>query len=193
VGVDGLPSLQLLKDESWLDLKAAPRPLYPGRSDLAVAAGFTVTERAVTTLAARRPGRPGAVVAGRGGSTGRSSWPVGPGDCALARPRRHLGPHQGSWLRVAPAHRAPFSLWVSLGREGGSAYVSLAQPWAPASGRLLASPGVLGEKANVPGGHLWVDDSVPGDGLVVRATAGATVELCGLSAPARPGTYAAKL
>jgi hypothetical protein len=69
---------------------------------------------------------------------------------------------------------------VSLGRAGGLVLVYLTRPWG-----LVGFPGgaaLEGQQVRVPaGGDIWLNDSVPGDDLVVQFPARLPAEVCGLS------------
>lgn len=198
VSMGAIGPVQLLVDESWLDLVGTGEPRYPSRLTLAVAAGFTVSDVPAAFIAGGAPAQgPRLVRAVKlAGGSATVNWPSGPGHCALVLPLTGLDRHRyRSWLRLASADvKAAGSVWVSLGGAGGDLWVSLAAPWAPSDGKLLSSAGAAGQKFDLsPDAHVWVDDSVPGDGLVIRLVAGQGAELCGLAVAAGPGTYVAKL
>jgi hypothetical protein len=68
---------------------------------------------------------------------------------------------------------------VSLGPYGGSVLVYLARPWG-----LEWLPGgaaLEGQQVRVEaGGHIWLNDSVPGDDLVVQLRARTSAEVCAM-------------
>jgi hypothetical protein len=111
------------------------------------------------------------------------SWPSGPGGCALAtRGTEHFGRGFAPSLRfgLAPGASAA-SLWVSLGKAGGTVVVFLAHPWG-----LEGLPGdvaLQGQAIDVPaGGHAWVNDTAVGDDLVLQLPVRSLgAEICGLS------------
>ena len=89
-------------------------------------------------------------------------------------------------LDLVPADgRRRAALWISLGAGGGRLRVSLARAWGfrGPTGKVVPRA----ETIVVPaGGHVWVSDAVPGDGIDVHVPAGRSAELCGL-APGRSG------
>ncbi len=156
---------ELLNDESWLDLTGKRRPLFGGRFLLLGAVGLTLS-----TVPSERP--PAATV---------TSWPSGPGDCLFVRPSgRYLVRSFPASLRFGLARLARSgALWVSLGRPGGLVLVYLTRPWG-----LEGFPGgaaLEGEQVRVTsGGHIWLNDSVPGDDLVLQLPVRSPAEVCAL-------------
>jgi hypothetical protein len=165
---------EVLNDESWLDLTGKHWPLFGGRFQLLGATGLTRTGRARA-----RPGMEPDLVVG---------WPSGPGRCFLGRP---YGPYLSmslpTALRFGPARGAKSgALWVSLGRAGGLVLIYLARPWG-----LEGLPGgaaLEGQRVRVPaGGDIWLNDSVPGDDLVVQFPSRLPAEVCALAPGPSPG------
>ena len=157
-----MTSRQVREDESWLDLSALHRRLFAG--------GFVLVARWHGSRARTHAG------------AASSAWPAGPGACTF------------SSLAGAPAAPARVTLglerrartgavWISLGAAGGRAHFYLARTWG-----FGGRPGygfVNGENVQVPAhGDLWVNDSVPGDRLILALSAGQRAELCGLARPA---------
>ncbi len=125
-----------------------------------------------------------------------------PSYCLIAAPTSRLafaGDMGRGWLRLAPpGPHDPGSILASMGPAAGHLYVSLARTWEPGGhwGRLsrLPAPIVPGEQLSLhPGGHVWVSDSVPGYGLVLRAQVRVSFEVCALAFMPRPATFTAKL
>ncbi len=87
---------------------------------------------------------------------------------------------------------------MSLGRPGGHLWVSLAHPWAD-EGLLdkhlhIGPVGVAGQAVQVrSNSYTWVNDSIAGDGLVLRVKAKSSLEICGLALMPEPGSYVPKL
>jgi hypothetical protein len=157
---------ELLNDESWLDLTGKSRPLFEGRFQFLSAVGLTL---GAVPARGRRP-------------SALQSWPSGPGNCLFVSPAgRYLVRSLPSSLRFALARLARSgALWVSLGRAGGLVLAYLAQPWG-----LEGLPGgaaLEGQQVRVvSGGHIWLNDSVPGDDLVVQLPVRSPAEVCALS------------
>jgi hypothetical protein len=163
-----MTTAELLNDESWLDLAGKDWPMFEGRFQLVGAVGLTLN---------RVSGRPGLRPADLEG------WPSGPGKCSFVNPAgRYLVRSFPPSLRfeLARADRSG-ALWVSLGTAGGLVLVYLARPWG-----LEGFPGgsaLEGQQVRVPsGGHIWLNDSVPGDDLVVQLPARSPAEVCALAA-----------
>lgn len=209
---------EVREDESWLDLTAVRRRRYAGRfrfvgtarvvtADRLPGAGKVANFGSLASLRTLGSGASGGSLGG-GGAAHSEVWPPGPGTCVvtmapvpaggraagLPGPRRRGPGRPGpSVLRFDLATGANSgSVWVSLGKAGGRLYVSLARSWgfhgAPGDGMIK------GETADVPaGGYLWVNDSVPGDGLDIRVPARRLVKLCELAAsPSASGAAGAR-
>ncbi len=173
-----MTTAELLNDESWLDLTGKHWPLFAGRFHLVGAVGL-----ALSTVSARSGSRTAAF----------EGWPSGPGPCSYARPGgRYLVRSFPPSMRFALAGVARRgALWVSLGAPGGLVLVYLARPWG-----LEGLPGgsaLEGEQVRVPSrGYTWLNDSAPGDDLVVQLPARTPAEVCALSAsPLQPHHRAA--
>jgi hypothetical protein len=162
---------ELLNDESWLDLAGKRWPLFKGRFQLVGAAGLAMSR--LSGGSGARPGIP-------------AGWPSGPGECSFDRPYgRYLARSFPPSLRFELAGAAKSgALWVSLGGGGGLVLVYLARPWG-----LEGLPGgaaLEGQQVRVPSrGHLWLNDSVPGDDLVMQLPARSSAEVCALQAGRR--------
>jgi len=159
---------QIRQDESWLDLASGKGPAYPGRFSLADSPDVPIA----------------AVVPLPGGA--RAPWPSGPGRCALAV----VADRSGRVRLVGAGGQHGGSLWLSLGNQGGRAYFALEYAW----GAGHARPGgpVQGETVQVPAhGHIWLNDAVAAQGLLVSLPPGRAAELCSLARPQGGGPRAA--
>ncbi len=175
-----MTSAELLNDESWLDLTGKVRPIFGGRFRLLGAVGLTLSQ--LSSPGPAPPALPG--------------WPSGPGHCMFARPSgRYLVRSFPTSLRFGLARRSRSgALWVSLGSNGGLVLIYLARPWG-----LDGFPGGValeGEQVRLTsGGNIWLNDSAPGDELVVQLPARLPAEVCalstGLARAAGPGGGAA--
>jgi hypothetical protein len=174
-----MTTAELLNDESWLDLTGKHWPMFAGRFQLVGAVGL-----ALSTVSARSGPRPAAL----------EGWPSGPRRCLFASPGgRYLVRSFPPSMRFEVAGAArPGALWVTLGAPGGLVLVYLAHPWG-----LEGLPGgaaLEGQQVRVPsGGQIWLNDSAPGDDLVVQLPARTPAEFCALSAgrPSQPHHRAA--
>jgi hypothetical protein len=176
---------EVREDESWLDVAPLHRRMFVGSFSL-VSRSRSLRDIAATVTTsslrlAARPGRRGS------GSTpagvGVAGWPVGPGRCEFASPPGARD-RRGT-VTFALAHRdASGSLWLSLGAAGGRAHFYLARAWGfggPRRGGAFRA-----EMFQVPAkGDLWVNDSAPGDDLVLALRADQHAEICGLAGAAR--------
>jgi hypothetical protein len=161
-----MTTAELLNDESWLDLTGKHGPMFDGRFQLVGAVGL-----ALSTISAHPGPRPADF----------EGWSSGPGSCSFVSPGgRYLVRSFPTSMRfeLAGAARSG-ALWVSLGAPGGLVLVYLARPWG-----LEGFPGgtaLEGQQMRVPsGGHIWLNDSAPGDNLVVQLPARSPAEVCAL-------------
>jgi hypothetical protein len=191
--------VEMLNDESWLDVTGAPTRSLPGAFEVLGSIGLTWSEVRTARLPARAGAEQGAAEllgalrdpelgTGRGSVEDRSAgerptWPRGPGSCARAIPSH--GNFPGAFPTSVRLHlasgAASGAVWISLGRSTGKVLALLARPWGLEG--LPGSVALQGQAINIPaGGHVWVSDRAGGDDLVLQVPAGRAIELCGLAA-----------
>ncbi|HTW06271.1 MAG TPA: hypothetical protein VME46_02100 [Acidimicrobiales bacterium] len=188
-----MTSVNVLTDESWLDLSVKHRRVFRG--------SFVIARLSVPQPSGQRPARqlgaPGTVPAGLVRLTGAAwlgvvfarpvaeqprwsrGWPRGPGLCRMSTP---FGtPTRAGVVSLALAGgTASGSVWLSIGPRGGRVRIYLSHVWGFRGPRGKGQ--VRGEILAVPsGGSVWLNDSAPHDGFVLALGPRQRAELCALA------------
>jgi hypothetical protein len=176
---------EVREDESWLDVAHLQRRMFVGSFAL-VSRSPSLSDIPAPATASSRPGVVARAGLRQGGSApaglGQAGWPAGPGRCEFASPPG-VRARRGTVTFALAKTAGSGSLWISLGASGGRAHFYLARSWGFRG--LRGSGPFKPEMFQVPAkGGVWVNDSVPGDDLVLALAAGQHAEVCGLAGAA---------